>query len=139
MSPPDDEPQARGAHWQCVKCGKQNQAHYRFCLGCANPAPGAQAAEPVPAKATTGGLKHCSCGASNEGHYKFCLSCGEALVEGPAVASPPQAPAPQFQTFGQEFGGQDPNARSGSTGAIVLVIAAVVVLGAIGAAVFLVF
>ncbi|HEU4408778.1 MAG TPA: FHA domain-containing protein [Polyangiaceae bacterium] len=86
---------------RCERCGRDNQSHVTFCLGCGmrlsrGPAP-AVAAEP-PAEAPQVVCDRCH--QPNRPTYRFCLSCGNPLGEGgaskagpsPAPPEPPAAP-----------------------------------------------
>ena len=60
----------------CRRCGEDNPARARFCLGCGAPL---QSACP-------------SCGEQNPPHARFCLACGTQL--GAQAAAPTSAPPP---------------------------------------------
>lgn len=100
----------------CQACGKQNQDHYRFCLGCGAELPrgGAPTASAPPAadegdgivdEDTSLGGTESSAGASlppgmcpeceyvNPPTNRFCASCGHRLDEVPKAAAAPK-PAP---------------------------------------------
>lgn len=105
----------------CSSCGKQNQDHYRFCLGCGSelPAPGATpsapaagfaisdepttagtgaAAEPEPAPPKEPPPGTCpECGTENPPTNRFCASCG-CKIEKKAAAAAAPAPAPKAKT-----------------------------------------
>ena len=68
----------------CSKCGRANEDHYKFCLGCGGPVE----AKPAEAPATCP-----QCSTPTTPGQKFCGSCGYKL-EAPAPA-PTAAPAAQ--------------------------------------------
>lgn len=84
----------------CPRCSKENQDHYKFCLGCGSELPRGQA-EPKRFTAPTppGGVDQVArpagpvdcpnCGAQVPPNFKFCGSCGHDMA-----AAPPVAPAP---------------------------------------------
>lgn len=56
------------------KCGRENEDHYKFCLGCGAPL-AAKPAEPAPAAST-----NCTqCGSALTPGQRFCVSCGYAV------------------------------------------------------------
>jgi pSer/pThr/pTyr-binding forkhead associated (FHA) protein len=99
----------------CAKCGKENQDHYKFCLGCGAeisrmssaglpvagaPAVGAVVAPPGPVGAgpvgpgalAGGALGQCpQCGHMNGATNLFCGSCGFRLSPTPAGSVAPAA------------------------------------------------
>lgn len=91
----------------CGKCQRQNEDHYKFCLGCgtplaqaAPPEPAAPAepvaAEPVaaPAPASTGFVTCPSCVARVEAGHRFCRKCGSPIPSDAAPAPAPESDAP---------------------------------------------
>ena len=76
---------------ECQKCGKENQDHYKFCLGC-----GAELKKPVknsvaPAAAANSeppATYNCpQCSHSNTVGNRFCAGCGYNLLESVAPAA----------------------------------------------------
>lgn len=105
----------------CPSCSKENQDHYKFCLGCGAklpaaapaaapaPAPAAQVPAAVPPGATAPNAPAvaapaaaapaagaCSnCGQQNPPGFAFCGRCGNTLAAAAPAATPaPAAPAP---------------------------------------------
>jgi pSer/pThr/pTyr-binding forkhead associated (FHA) protein len=94
----------------CQACGKQNQDHYRFCLGCGAELPrGGQAAAPgggdaiVDEETSLGGTEPAGaslppgmcpeCEYVNPPTNRFCASCGYRLDEVPKAAPAPRPAA----------------------------------------------
>lgn len=90
----------------CGKCQRQNETHYKFCLGCgtpltqpqAEPEPEAPAEAPVeeaqsaaPAAAAETFVTCPQCMARVASGHRFCLSCGSPI---PSDAAPAPAPDP---------------------------------------------
>lgn len=75
----------------CPKCGKENQAHFKFCLFCGATLPIAQLANTVgldqlPAKEP----RRCpKCGSSVEDRFVFCPACGSPMADSQANRSKP--------------------------------------------------
>ncbi|HEX2669615.1 MAG TPA: zinc-ribbon domain-containing protein, partial [Polyangiaceae bacterium] len=70
----------------CLKCGKENQDHYKFCLGCGAELPRAAAAKPFSAATPPQGVP--------------AVAAAPAPVPpppGPSAAPPPVAPPPAAQ------------------------------------------
>ncbi len=67
--------------YRCGKCGKDNQDHYQFCLGCGEGASSEpRARRPERSQEPNPGDIQCSaCGVYNSPNYAFCLSCASAL------------------------------------------------------------
>lgn len=98
---------------KCAKCSKENQDHYKFCLGCGSELPKDapkefQADEVKPAAAAPAAVKVApapsacpQCGHGNPQGNKFCAACGYKLTGAvggqpsiaPAAAAPVAAPA----------------------------------------------
>lgn len=103
----------------CGKCGKENQDHYKFCLGCGaelaksdapkpfsphSPAEGVKASaekagmaavsatRAPPAPGTSAGPECPQCGHANSPGSRFCAACGFNLSASAAAAAP--APPP---------------------------------------------
>ncbi|TVR03548.1 MAG: FHA domain-containing protein [Deltaproteobacteria bacterium] len=85
---------------KCNQCGRENEDHYKFCLGCGAPLAAQQAA--APAAEAAGWPANCpSCGAEVVVGQRFCGTCGYNVADHvvkhsgsqPAV-SQPSAPAP---------------------------------------------
>ncbi len=103
----------------CSNCGKENQDHYKFCLGCGSklegpaPAPTPAPNPAPPGVATTRGLSGSptgpgedpiapsqtppttcrSCGLKNPVGFVFCGRCGNKLTAAAKPAPAPTAPA----------------------------------------------
>ncbi|MCB9520117.1 MAG: FHA domain-containing protein [Myxococcales bacterium] len=69
--------------FSCTSCGKENEDHYKFCLGC-----GANLEAQRKAKAQEGAEpRFCpSCGAETSPGQRFCGSCGFKIDENGAAA-----------------------------------------------------
>lgn len=107
----------------CPRCSKENQDHYKFCLGCGAELPrdqaqpksftaptppsgvpavgggafGEPAAQPAPPPPEPEGPKSCpNCSSDVPPNFKFCGSCGHDMtkVSEPAPAAAPAASAP---------------------------------------------
>ena len=80
----------------CSKCGRENEDHYKFCLGCGGPVEA-----PAAPKAAANNCPQCATPITPG--QKFCGSCGcklEAPVAAPApapAAKPAAAPAPKAE------------------------------------------
>ena len=74
----------------CSHCGRENEDHYKFCLGCGSPLsrpePPKPVAEPQPPKMIP--CPHC--GTPVPSNFKFCGACGGPI----AAASPAPAETP---------------------------------------------
>lgn len=95
---------------KCAKCGKDNQDHYKYCLGCGaelptgapkqfQQAPTAASPKPAasksPAPSATPSSTACpQCGQANPPSNRFCAACGYKLQGGgtPARAAAPPEP-----------------------------------------------
>ncbi|MEM7607319.1 MAG: zinc-ribbon domain-containing protein [Myxococcota bacterium] len=94
----------------CPRCGKENQDHYKFCLGCGaelprdqaqpksftapTPPAGVEAVDAAPAGAAPAGPVSCPvCGADVPPNFKFCGSCGHDMAKDVAPAAAAAAPA----------------------------------------------
>ena len=114
----------------CQRCKKENEDHYKFCLGCGSELlqagapqvsfrpptspdalkeskrdipPAAKAVEKKasePPPAATSGTKCPSCDAEVPEGFKFCGSCGHKM-DGAAAAPAPAAPAAQVAKQGK--------------------------------------
>jgi pSer/pThr/pTyr-binding forkhead associated (FHA) protein len=95
----------------CSACGKQNQGHYKFCLGCGAELPTAfdpmetakhkmpfvaavkdeptHEGPPAFTRGASADRQSCSsCGAPNDPHHRFCSNCGGPLdgqAKGPSA------------------------------------------------------
>ncbi len=90
---------------KCAKCSKENQDHYKFCLGCGSELPkGAPkefqaeeakpAAAPVqPAQPAPAAAGCPQCGHENPPGNKFCAACGYKLGAAAVPAQASLAPA----------------------------------------------
>ncbi len=94
----------------CTNCGRENEDHYKYCLGCGTVLPQASAPAPEP-EVKMISCPHC--GAQAPSNFKFCGSCGGPIAAAaqapsgptapvqPAAPEPaPQAPPPQAQPQG---------------------------------------
>ena len=71
----------------CSKCGRENEASFKFCLGCGGPV-----SAPVPPKVAAPVCPQCSIPTTPG--QKFCGSCGcklEVAAPAPKVAAPVEA------------------------------------------------
>jgi hypothetical protein len=76
----------------CSTCGKENQSHYKFCLGC-----GAELQQPSQTSAPPSKEKICGkCSARVPAEFRFCGSCGAVLSE--QQTSTQKEPAPLAPT-----------------------------------------
>lgn len=76
----------------CPHCGRENEDHYKFCLGCGSQLPKVAAAEPEAPK-----MINCPhCGTPVPSNFKFCGACGGPIAAAapPAAAAEPAAPPP---------------------------------------------
>lgn len=75
---------------KCNKCGRENEDHYKFCLGC-----GASLDDQKKASAASW-PSHCpSCGAAVQPNQRFCGGCGFNMADHvAALAAQKPAPAP---------------------------------------------
>lgn len=72
----------------CSKCGRENEASFKFCLGCGGPVAAPAAAKPAAPVCP-------QCSIPTTPGQKFCGSCGCKLeVAAPAPAAAPKAAAP---------------------------------------------
>lgn len=75
----------------CSHCGRENEDHYKFCLGCGSPLsrpePVRAAPEPEPPKMID--CPHCSTPVPS--NFKFCGACGGPIAQ---ASPPPPSPAP---------------------------------------------
>jgi hypothetical protein len=92
---------------RCPTCGRDNPAHYRFCLGCGSeltrpqpvrPPDGEPArqgeAPPAVASAPAGSLTKCpTCASDVPPQFRFCPCCGDALARSQPARPPDGAPA----------------------------------------------
>ncbi|MEO1272568.1 MAG: FHA domain-containing protein [Myxococcota bacterium] len=83
----------------CKKCGRSNEDHYRFCLGCgarlADQKEAPKPAEPIKAAEPAKPIERiCSnCGSIVPENFTFCGKCGTRYVAPePVVATPPPIP-----------------------------------------------
>lgn len=88
----------------CGKCQRQNEVHYKFCLGCGTPLtqaepepdvpaeePAEEVQSPAPAPASEAFVTCPKCMARVAAGHRFCLSCGSPI---PSDAAPAPAPDP---------------------------------------------
>ena len=106
----------------CGRCGKDNQDHYKFCLGCGAELKGASAppAAAPPAAAKPSAAKPAAsvsaptavsgtvaeepcptCGKMNPSSFKFCGGCGNALGAAKPEAPAQSVPSPAMNTRAQ--------------------------------------
>lgn len=107
----------------CGRCGKDNQDHYKFCLGCGAelkgasspplakapteapaakiPAPQAKAPAPVETGGTIAEEPCPTCGKMNPSTFKFCGGCGNALGAAKPEVPAPSVPSPAMNTRAQ--------------------------------------
>lgn len=81
----------------CPNCGRENEDHYKYCLGCGTVLPRPKASEPVEQEVKMIECPHC--GSEVPSNFKFCGACGGAIAAesapGQAAAEPASKPAPQ--------------------------------------------
>lgn len=92
----------------CPTCAKENQDHYKFCLGCGGELPRDVARKEnqfrpqTPAEGMEAAKRPSACpqcGTDVPANFKFCGSCGHVMSqEAPAPAAAPAA-APQAESF----------------------------------------
>lgn len=96
-----------------AKCGRENEDHYKFCLGCGSPL-SAKPAEPAPVSAA-----NCTqCGSALTPGQRFCVSCGFAVASVTVNAgsnSVPTASAPNVTTDSQASLSDTPEATGVET------------------------
>ncbi len=76
----------------CSKCGKENQDHYKFCLGCGAELPRDAAPKPFAPRTPPHGMKAVQ---SAKGSAP-AMAAAPAPAPAPAPAAPAPAPAPAF-------------------------------------------
>ena len=78
----------------CPQCGRENEDHYKFCLGCGSQLPRPAPAVQAPAPVQMIDCPHCATPVPS--NFKFCGACGGPVA---GAAAPPQRqtfqPAPQ--------------------------------------------
>src|SRR5436190_22579448 len=80
----------------CPKCGKENQDHYKFCLGCGAELPRAGAAKPFSAHTPPQGIPQQRASAPAPGVSPAAGAATVAVAPGVASrATPPASPAAQ--------------------------------------------
>lgn len=103
----------------CGKCQRQNEDHYKFCLGCGTPLAQAPPEEPAPAPAeapaaqapsTTGFVTCPSCVARVEAGHRFCRKCGSPISTDAA-----SAPAAQSEPAESEPAASEPQKSTPAT------------------------
>ncbi|NLE47869.1 MAG: FHA domain-containing protein [Sandaracinaceae bacterium] len=98
----------------CPQCAKENQDHYKFCLGCGGELPRDVARKenqfraPTPAEGMEAASRpsQCpQCGSEVPANFKFCGSCGHVMKsEGAPEPAPPAAEAPSERFAGGPIG-----------------------------------
>ncbi len=76
----------------CPNCGRENEDHYKYCLGCGTVLPQAEEAKPAQEEVKMISCPHC--GAQVPSNFKFCGACGGAIA---ADAQPSVAEATSLQ------------------------------------------
>lgn len=94
---------------ECPSCGKQNQDHYKFCLGCGAKLP---AAAPAPAPSQPAAAPQQDFGTAGTGEHPSMGGGGGAAGPGPGV---PQ-PAPSAPSYQPQAGYGVPNASPAPSG-----------------------
>ena len=92
--------------YRCSQCGKNNDAVYKFCLGCGASAPHQQREpEPTPHAwpGAAGQLRCGACGTMNAPGNAFCSSCAHKFERVPAAAGMPGAPAANAAMAGPTY------------------------------------
>lgn len=83
----------------CTNCGRENEDHYKYCLGCGTVLPSPKAEEPEESEPETTSCPNC--GAQVPSNFKFCGACGtEMPAQEPAesVALKEAEPEPEPKT-----------------------------------------
>lgn len=78
----------------CPHCGRENEDHYKFCLGCGSQLPRKEAAKPEPQQPRMIDCPHC--GTPVPSNFKFCGACGGPIAQ----AAPPPSQPSQPPSFG---------------------------------------
>lgn len=71
------------------KCGRENEDHYKYCLGCGSPL----AAKPAPAAEVATATNCTQCGSPLSPGQRFCVSCGFSVASITVNAGSSAAPA----------------------------------------------
>ena len=78
------------------KCGRENEDHYKYCLGCGSPL-----AAPAPVAQPQASGNCTQCGAALTAGQRFCVSCGfavAAITVNAGTPGPTSANAPTIDT-----------------------------------------
>ncbi|MEC9398652.1 MAG: FHA domain-containing protein [Myxococcota bacterium] len=82
----------------CPHCGRENEDHYKFCLGCGSQLPRPEAQKPAEPEAPR--MINCPhCTTPVPSNFKFCGACGgpiAAAAPSATAATAPEHPAPNF-------------------------------------------
>lgn len=76
----------------CPNCGRDNEDHYKFCLGCGTilPRPEAKSAQPAVKMIA---CPHC--GSQVPSNFRFCGACGGPIAAAAQPVAPEATPAPR--------------------------------------------
>lgn len=98
----------------CPKCSKDNQDHYKFCLGCGAELPRDAAPKPFAPQTPSEGVKGAAAAASGTGNGP-----GPGNVSAPVPAAPPApAPAAVISSAGAGAGGSGAPAAGGASATV---------------------
>lgn len=98
----------------CPTCAKENQDHYKFCLGCGGVLPRDVARKenqfriPTPAEGMEAAPRPTDCpqcGTEVPPNFKFCGSCGHVMKPDEAAPAPAAAEAPAPAPAAESFAG----------------------------------
>lgn len=78
----------------CAKCGRENEDHYKFCLGCGASLADQQQAAPEPEPVVEENICP-SCDAVVDAGQRFCGECGYNLDDAPSEAIESKQPEPR--------------------------------------------
>lgn len=103
----------------CAKCGRENEDHYKFCLGCGASLADQQQAAPEPVVEDS----VCpSCEATVDAGQRFCGECGYNLDSAPAASKAPEPQAEPAKPAEQSKAAAAPAASASSDVAASLIM-----------------
>lgn len=97
----------------CPHCGRENEDHYKFCLGCGSQLPRPEAKEPEPEQPRMINCPHCSTPVPS--NFKFCGACGGPIAAASPEATAPTAPEQPAPNFGAQPANTAPTPQVRST------------------------